>query len=829
MSETMDTEMRKIIDSELNKTIKKISPKSEISDELNNIIKKNLKKMSPRSEIPKKLNSKIKESLRKISPKLKISDELNNSIKGSIKKLSPKVELPNELKKLLKETLKSLSPKAQVSPEVIKLLIDTIKRLSPKTKIPKKIKYIIKKTLKKISPKPQSSIKLNTLLNKVLKRLSPKSKMSVELSKEIKNTLKKISPKSNISSEINNILKKTLKRLSPRLKVSLDLKDELNNNTKNVSPKSEILIDLKKKLKESLKNISPMTHIPDELKELVNHTLNKLSPNARVNPEVINLLVNTIKKIKNNSNEISNKLKKIVNPIKKIKKAKNIDYKFPKNMEITKSVNNPNYLLNNKYNYVIIGGGPTGLTLAWYLAKANKKVLLIEKEDTLGGCHRVQRVDGLFTEHGPRVYSNSYLNFIDLLKDMNLEFEDLFTLYDFNITNIGGKNHHSLSNFEKLSLISSFIKLTLFPSYGKDISILKFMENNNFTEESKEYIDRVCRLTDGATSDTYTLFQFLQLVDQQIMYDLYQPKLPNDRGLMKVWQERLLLNNNINILLNHEVIKLESKNNKIISVIIKDRITLNQYNATGKKFIITLPPKPMIQLLKNSNEVSNAFGNIKILERWGLQNSYFDYIPITLHWNKPLDLPKIQGFPSSDWGLAFIVLSNYMDFNDKVELENSQTVISTCITFPENISRNIKKTAHECSIKEVNDEILAQLRLSFPKLPMPDRIIMSPQVYKDTVTNKWVNVDTAYVATNDNTVISNKSKLIKNLYNCGTHNGKSNYNFTSMESAVSNAIYLVNKLQPKLKIQIRETKHVTNYIYFIFLILLIYIYAKLNR
>ena len=809
MSETMDTEMRKIIDSELNKTIKKISPKLEISEELNNVIKKKLKKMSPRSEIPKKLNSKIKESLRKISPKLKISDELDNSIKGSIKKLSSKVLLPDELKMLLKETLKSLSPKAQVSPEVIKLLIDTIKRLSPKTKIPKKIKNIIKKTLKKISPKPQSSIKLNNLLNKLLKRLSPKSKMSVKLTKEIKNTLKKISPKSNISSDIRNLLKKTLKRLSPKLKISLDLKDELNNETKNVSPKSKILVNLKNKLKESLKNISPMTHMPDELKELVKITLNKLSPNARVSPEVINLLVNAIKKIKNNSNKILNKLKKIVDPIKKIKESKNIDYKFPKSMDITKSVNikNPNYLLNNKYNYVIIGGGPTGLTLAWYLSKANKKVLLIEKESTLGGCHIVHRVDGLFTEHGPRVYSNSYLNFIDLLKDMNLDFDDLFTLYDFNITNIGGKNHHSLTNFEKASFINAFIKLTIFPSYGKNISILKFMEDNNFSEESKEYIDRTCRLTDGATSDRYTLFQFLELVDQQIMYDLYQPKLPNDRGLIKVWQERLLSNNNINILLNHEVIKLESKNKKIISVVIKDRITLNQYNITGKKFIISLPPKPMIQLLKNSNEITNAFGNITILERWGLQNSYFDYIPVTLHWNKILDLPKVQGFPSSDWGLAFIVLSNYMDFNDKIELENSQTVISTCITFPENISKNIKKTAHECSIKEINDEILAQLRLSFPKLPMPDRMIMSPQVYKDTVKNKWVNIDTAYVATNDNTVISNKSKLIKNLYNCGTHNGKSSYNFTSMESAVSNAIYLVNKLQPKLKIQIKETKH----------------------
>jgi hypothetical protein len=819
MSETMDTEMRKIIDLELNKTIKKISPKSEISDELNNVIKRSLQKISPKSKIPNELNNKIKDSLKKISPKLKISDELNNSIKDSLKRLSPKVQLPDELKKLLKETLKSLSPKAQVSPEVIKLLINTIKRISPKTKIPKKIKYILKKTLKKISPKPQSSIKLNNLLNEVLKRLSPKSKISVELSKEIKRTLKRISPNSKISSEINNILKEALKRLSPKLKISLDLKDELNNGTKNISPKSEILIDLKKKLIESLKNISPMTNMPEELKKLVKITLNKLSPNAQVNPEVINLIANAIKKIKNNSNEISKKLKKIVNPIKKT--IKNIDFKFPKSMDITKSK-------NNKYNYIIIGGGPTGLTLAWYLAKTNKKVLLIEKESTLGGCHRVQRVDGLFTEHGPRVYSNSYLNFIDLLKDMNLDFDDLFTLYDFNITNVGGKNHHSLTNSEKVSFILAFIRLTLFPSYGKDISILKFMENNNFTEESKEYIDRVCRLTDGATSDTYTLFQFLELVDQQIIYDLYQPMLPNDRGLIKVWQEKLLSKNNIDILLNHEVIKLESKNNKIISVIIKDRITLNQYNITGKKFIITLPPKPMIQLLKNSNEAKNAFGNIKILERWGLQNSYFDYIPITLHWNKQLDLPKVQGFPSSDWGLAFIVLSNYMDFNDKIELENSQTVISTCITFPENISKNIKKTAHECSIDEINNEVLAQLRLSFPELPIPDRMILSPQVYKDTIKNKWVNIDTAYVATNDNTVISNKSKLIKNLYNCGTHNGKSNYNFTSMESAVSNAIYLVNKLQPKLNIQLKETKHVTNYIYFIFLILVIYIYAKLN-
>jgi hypothetical protein len=461
-----------------------------------------------------------------------------------------------------------------------------------------------------------------------------------------------------------------------------------------------------------------------------------------------------------------------------------------------------------EYEYIIIGGGPSGLTLAWCLSKlSNKRILLIEKQSTLGGCHAVTRVNGLFSEHGPRIYSSTYVTFKMILEDMGLSFDDLFTEYDFSISSIGGK---TLSNFtitELFTLFIEYIKLFININHGKNMSMLKFMNDNNFSASSKDYIDRLCRLTDGASADKYTVFEFLQLLNKQFGHKLYHPKRPTDVELFKLFEEKLI-RQNVTIMKNTEVIRVDSN-----YVITKNK------KIYGNNIILAIPPKPLVKLLLNSPIVQNAFGPINLLIEWSNYNSYLDYICIVFHWNTKLILPKQWGFPGSDWGLAFVVLSDYMIFDEK----ESKTVISTCITIKDKKSSYLLKPADDCTKEELILETFRQLKYSFPDLKNPTVAIISPEVYREN--NKWLSLNTNYVLTDQNKIINTISN-IPNIYSAGTFNGHNPYPFTSLESAVTNAVYLVNILIPNDKYKIKSSMTLFDYVYIIIFLILIYAFYK---
>jgi hypothetical protein len=444
------------------------------------------------------------------------------------------------------------------------------------------------------------------------------------------------------------------------------------------------------------------------------------------------------------------------------------------------------------YDYVIVGGGPTGMTIAWILSNQKKKVLLIEKDEVLGGCHKVLRVNGYFTEHGPRIYSNSFLMFIELLADMDIAFTDLFIPYKSKPTDIDDKTiqinnkiNLNLTFNEIMALLLAFLKLIVNKDYGRTVSMKDFMKKNNFSENSYDFIERLCLLSDGATIDNYTLFQFLQYINKQFFYSLYQPKIPNDRGLIKVWTEKLL-KNNVKILLNSKVIKIDVQNNNVSKLIINENGIEKEIIAN--KYVLTIPPKPFYNLISSNPKTENIFGNNKELQKWKVKNSYFDYITLTFHYKNEVTLPKLNGFPRTPWGIGFVILSNFMDFKTD---EPSKTVISICISML-NVPNEEGKTVNQCSKEEIIKYVKEQL--SF--FPNPDLIIISPTIKK--INDVWINEDTAYVITTEQRFIKSKDKL-SNLYYVGIHNGNSSYYVTTIESAVQNAIHYCIEEIPELK------------------------------
>jgi len=465
------------------------------------------------------------------------------------------------------------------------------------------------------------------------------------------------------------------------------------------------------------------------------------------------------------------------------------------------------------FDYTIVGGGPCGLTIALYLSKLGKNCCIIDKNKSLGGCHRVTRVDGKFTEHGPRVYSSAYVNVKEILKELDTSFSDIFTKYNFNISSIQDRTAANLLFREKALIGFEFFKLLLGINKHslKRTSVKSFLDKHNFSEKSKDYFDRICRLTDGAGYDRYNMFEFMQLINQNFFYNLYQPKHPNDMKLFDLWEKKLI-SNGVIIMKGTSVNTYSINNGKYVV-----NLSTGQNIITNNLFLC-IPPKHFLQI--SPINIVNKFGEYNKLnmQEWSDYNSYINDIPVSFHWNQRLSLPKVWGFPASDWGLAFVEVSEYMDANND---NKTSTVFSTCITKQDTPSSITGKTMYQTEEQELIQEVFRQLKLSFPDLPNYDRAIIHPNVKR--INNTWVEDDTAYVETDRYEFVKPSIPDLKGLYYVGTHNGNSYYNFTSMESAVTNSMNLLNSLSDfkNNKINVKKPYELIEHIRYMFMLIML--------
>jgi len=428
------------------------------------------------------------------------------------------------------------------------------------------------------------------------------------------------------------------------------------------------------------------------------------------------------------------------------------------------------------YDYIVIGSGPTGLTCAHAINKKGYTCLVIDRESSPGGCHRVDRVNGLFSEHGPRIYSTGYLNFHSLLKQHNVQ--SGFKSYKFAITTSLAKSSDNTTS-QALNIFTASELLYISMCYAHSMIDAEYYLArsaqsvfSHFGKQSLEYIDKICRLTDGAGADRYTAYQFFQLINQNILYGILEPSHPNDMDIGWVQQfVTSLQKKGVQFRMNQPVIKLQAGRGQGQDYNIYT--TTNKY--IGKNIVFATPTDTLAKFFPKFNDI--------VLETYNRASLYETYIPFTLHWDERLNLQDIWGQGVGPWNIAWIVMSDYIK-----DPNTTGTLISCCISKLNTPGIN-GKSVNQCNLDEIKKESLQQLKPLLGGV-VPKHFVMSPHVYFDKV---WKNTDTAYMLTPQNYNIKFPFKMNgENIFSVGTHNGHSSYNFTTAESSVQNALIWAN-------------------------------------
>lgn len=460
--------------------------------------------------------------------------------------------------------------------------------------------------------------------------------------------------------------------------------------------------------------------------------------------------------------------------------------------------------MKSYYDYVIVGAGPAGLALTQYLHHTTNKILLVDSLDVIGGCHRVVRVpyqkQELFTEHGPRIYVDNYNNFKILLKEMGHDFYSLFTPYHYSFIKEIFRHITTFTWKELVILMSSFLLFLINEQYGKKITLLEFGKKHHFRSLAIDMMDRIARLTDGASIDRYSLNQFFQLLNQRLFYKIYQPNMPNDKGFLKIWKHFLNQQSNVDIALEHDVIHLSYNKeiNSIHSLWMVDKKNHNTIEIKCNQVVLAVPPHAIARIIGNCHKnIQNSFMPYQRLLRFVKNTDYIPYISITYHWKTKQKISLKHGFPTGEWGVIYIVLSDYMDMND----EYSKTLVSCCVSYTDRPSRNTGKTANQSTAEEVMEETFQQLKTVMPFLTKPNVTLISPQNYYDMKTKQWKQYDVSYFNSSQEDEPFPTHGNVKNLYNVGTHNRNSLHEFTTLESTVSNSLSLAYQLEPKTRKQ----------------------------
>lgn len=415
------------------------------------------------------------------------------------------------------------------------------------------------------------------------------------------------------------------------------------------------------------------------------------------------------------------------------------------------------------YDYIIYGAGPTGMTLAYLLAKNNKSVCLVEKEDKIGGCWKVEWKNGkYFTEHAPRVLLENNSSFFKLLYQIGFNYKNetvstYGTLFE--------TNKKILYFFWKHLKLSDYLKIISGTFNLKNLTVSEWLDKINISESGRK---------------AFTIFSILlaNSPDKLLVSELFESSsfpvmflqfIDNEKWINLLANELVKLK--VDIFLHHSLDKLmyDITNDKITQGIILNSKTWKGKGHIilfGNNHILTFPPKAMANFLETqTNIVRNNWKELQNdkLYKW-LDNSTYYSFGFQLHFKDKINLQDKEWCWScmNDYNLILLPTSQYQ--KEFTKNKDIKTVWSCTIVDTSKFIKKFNKTINEMSKDEIINDILNILNVK------PDKITFYDGLQKKKVNRKvqWISKDSAF-SVGKSGIVKSKGYL-KNLEWIGPHN-----------------------------------------------------------